>query len=435
MTSLTLNNETATKALSILVKIGVWSLLFAVLYLLRSFSLLIFLTFVFTYIQAKAVERLKRKIAHRIARVLLVSVLFWLLLVSTFAYVTPQFIKQGNDFVKNIPQYVSDLDKHIIGIMSAWENNIVLQDIVSGLEYKLLGTITDKTNGSGDIDDSLPEEHSITENVAQFSIKNSPTINLINAILGNNDASGSYLARNNIRKVANTIRLISTTAFAIIGTFMLSLLFSFLIILDLPRLTKTIADLRTTKLRFIYNEVSESIKNFCNTMGKALEAQFFIAICNTVLTFICLIMLGIQSKGAFLSVIVFVCSFIPIAGVFISSVPICLFALQRNGFNTALIAMMLIVFIHIIEAYILNPRIYGARLKLNPIIVLIVITICGKLFHTWGLVLGVPVFSYIFYHAIRHKKNVFSAGHGVSVEHRVESAADESQPKEPVPLK
>ena len=427
MTSLTFNNETATKALSILAKIGVWSLLFSILYILKSFSLLIFLTFVFTYIQAKAVERLKQKIANRIARVFLVSILFWLLLVSTFAYVAPQFIKQGNDFVKHMPQYVSDLDKHIVNIMIAWENNIVLQDIIAHVEQKLLGipAVTDGATAIADMDDGLHEEHSPTDNVSSFSMKNSPTINLINAILGSSDESGSYLARSNIRKVANTVRLISTAAFAIIGTFMLSLLFSFLIILDLPRLTKTISDLRTTKLRFIYNEVSESIKNFCNTMGKALEAQFFIAICNTVFTFICLLILGIQSKGAFLSVIVFVCSFIPIVGVFVSSIPICLFALQRSGFNAALLAMGLIVLIHIIEAYILNPRIYGARLKLNPIIVLIVITICGKLFHMWGFVLGIPVFSYIFYHAIRHKKDISGAGH-VAVTVASEALPEES---------
>jgi predicted PurR-regulated permease PerM len=122
------------------------------------------------------------------------------------------------------------------------------------------------------------------------------------------------------------------------------------------------------------------------------------------LTFLGLIFLGLSSKAAFLSVIIFVCSFIPIIGVFISSIPICLFAIQTNGLNGMLVAILLITGIHLIETYILNPRIYGSHLKLNPIFVLIILTMCGKLFHTWGLVLGVPIFSYFFYYSIRNKK-------------------------------
>ena len=402
MAKLIFNNETTSKALSIFTKTCVWLLLFAIIYILRSFSLLIFLTFVFSYIQAKTVERFKHRINSRVTRVLLVSILFWGLLVSVFAYVTPQFIKQGHEFIKNLPLYVSNLDKHI---MNAWENNTILQDIIPNPEHKQLSPVTDKTdiaNMNEHTDEGCIDTDQI-EQVLPFSMKNSPTINLINSAFGNGQETGSYLIGGNIKKVASAVRFISVTAFSLVGTFMLSLLFAFLIIMDLPRLKRMISDLRNTKLQFIYNEVSESIKNFCDIMGKALEAQFFIAICNTILTFAGLFLLGLQAKGAFLSVIVFVCSFIPIVGVFVSSIPIFLFALQNDGFSGVLLAATLIAVIHSIEAYILNPRIYGSHLKLNPVIVLIILTVCGKLFHVWGLVLGVPVFSYFFYYVIRHK--------------------------------
>jgi predicted PurR-regulated permease PerM len=67
------------------------------------------------------------------------------------------------------------------------------------------------------------------------------------------------------------------------------------------------------------------------------------------------------------------------------------------------IAAVFIVIIHFIEGYILNPNIYGARLHINPVIVLIILTLGGKLFHFWGLLLGVPVCTYLFGHAIRYK--------------------------------
>ena len=102
--------------------------------------------------------------------------------------------------------------------------------------------------------------------------------------------------------------------------------------------------------------------------------------------------------------IVFLCSFIPVAGVFISSIPICLVALQESGIGLVAIAIIAILIIHFIETYILNPKIFGHHLHLNPVIVLIILTIGGELFHIWGLVLGLPICTYIFSYAIRWKK-------------------------------
>ncbi len=93
-------------------------------------------------------------------------------------------------------------------------------------------------------------------------------------------------------------------------------------------------------------------------------------------------------------------------GVFISSIPICLVALQTNGgLQTMFLAILLITGIHIVEGYVLNPSIYGTRMRINPVIVLIVLTISGKLFHFWGLILGVPVFTYLYGHAIPYKSD------------------------------
>ena len=122
-----------------------------------------------------------------------------------------------------------------------------------------------------------------------------------------------------------------------------------------------------------------------------------------MLTALGLSILGIGEHIAFLSVIVFLFSFVPVIGVFTSSIPICLVALQVLGIHAMLAAIGLIIVIHLLEGYVLNPRIYGYRLRINPVIVLIILTIGGKLFYFWGLILGVPVCTYIFAHAIRYQ--------------------------------
>lgn len=65
------------------------------------------------------------------------------------------------------------------------------------------------------------------------------------------------------------------------------------------------------------------------------------------------------------------------------------------------LTILMITVVHLVEAYILNPRIFGHHLRLNPVLVLIVLTIGGELFGMWGFLLGLPVCTYIFKYAIR----------------------------------
>jgi len=205
----------------------------------------------------------------------------------------------------------------------------------------------------------------------------------------------------NLRALLTTLQNVGKNVLSVISAFFLSILFSFLIVLDLKRLSALVQKLEHTKLSFVYREVGPGVYQFGAVMGRAFEAQFFIAILNTFLTGLGLWFLGLTGKLAFLLMIVFFCSFIPIAGVFISSVPICLLALQQSGIGLMFLTILMITVVHLVEAYILNPRIFGHHLRLNPVLVLIVLTIGGELFGMWGFLLGLPVCTYIFKYAIR----------------------------------
>ena len=122
------------------------------------------------------------------------------------------------------------------------------------------------------------------------------------------------------------------------SSFLLSLLFSFLIVLDLRKITRGVKGLAKTKIGFIYDEVADNIAGFGRVLGRALEAQLFIAICNTVLTAACIWVMGLPNLLV-LSTIVFFCSFIPVAGTFISSTPIALLALQGGGVSAMVSAL------------------------------------------------------------------------------------------------
>jgi predicted PurR-regulated permease PerM len=117
---------------------------------------------------------------------------------------------------------------------------------------------------------------------------------------------------------------------------------------------------------------------------------------NTVLTLVGLLVLGIPLV-AMLSVIVFVCSFVPVLGVLISTTPMVLVALNAGGPSLALAAILLVVVTHAVEAYVLNPMIYGKHLNLNPVLTLIILYVAYHAFGLWGMLLGVPVARYFIH--------------------------------------
>ncbi|MCA9323077.1 MAG: AI-2E family transporter, partial [Planctomycetes bacterium] len=180
------------------------------------------------------------------------------------------------------------------------------------------------------------------------------------------------------------------------------ILFSFLIVFDLNALRAEVHKLEETKLHGFYRETMRNIVKFGSVLGKVLEAQAVIALVNTVLTGIGLWILGIPNIG-FLCLGVFVCGFIPVAGVFISSVPICLIGLFHGGVSMMLILIAFITGIHFLEAYVLNPRIMGAALHINPVLVLIILVIGHHALGVWGLLLGLPICYYFFTHVIKRE--------------------------------
>ena len=355
----------------------VWGLFFVVLFVLRSFFLLIFLTFVFAYIQNSAVNASAPKIRTRPLRVTLVGVGFLTILVLIGLFLVPRIRHQAEVFAKNFGTYVENIDQKLGQLATDYP---AVAQIFAGSE---------EIPGPGD------------ENVIRSY--HSRTTKLVEKVFG---IGADQDSAEGIKAAIDTARNIGVFLWNIGSAFLLALLFSFLIVLDLPNLTQGVKSLASTRVGFIYDEVADSLYNFGRIMGQALQAQLLIAALNTIMTYFGLWILGLTESMAFLSLIVFLCGFIPVAGVFISSVPICLLALEKGGFVLALGAALLIWIIHMTEAYVLNPKIYGQQLRINAVLVLIILTIGGKLFGVWGLVLGLPICTYIFRYAIRSREKL-----------------------------
>ncbi len=427
-------------------KITIWAVFLVLLYLFKSFFTIIFLTFIISYITWNlvgwATRILNLKDPSGIWRRIFTVVIYLLFLsgiIGSGWIVVPKVVDQGNLLVQQIRVLIpspsgSSLspEERADKIMSEMFDEARLAKLRKSSRYEELrkGLIEklavmdaegfsegDKAdgarkagnrsaagkNGEGAKDLNYHLEKFL-ENVmgpAKYEeFKKSPEYRTTYADLV---SSLQGLITENIPSFVDFIRhgLAKIVGYSL--DFLLSILFSFMVVFSLPSIAKNLPSLEKSKIGGFYKEIAPSVVAFSRSMGRAFQGQAIIALCNTALTLVGMEILGIPN-AAVLSVIVFICSFIPVLGVFISSVPICLVAIQKGGIMLAIEAAGLITVIHMIEAYFLNPRILGSVMKMHPLLVLVLLFTFEHFFGVWGLLLAVPAFHYIFYQVIMGRK-------------------------------
>ncbi|MCB0325320.1 MAG: AI-2E family transporter, partial [Bdellovibrionales bacterium] len=109
-----------SRILASLMRLVVWGLLFALLYVLRSFFLLIFLTFVFAYLQSHAEQALAPYWSRRGLRVSIVGLVFLAILAGIGSFVVPRVIEQAAVVADNYPKYIALIDSEIVELSEAY---------------------------------------------------------------------------------------------------------------------------------------------------------------------------------------------------------------------------------------------------------------------------------------------------------------------------
>ncbi|OCA96694.1 AI-2E family transporter [Clostridium beijerinckii] len=174
----------------------------------------------------------------------------------------------------------------------------------------------------------------------------------------------------------------------------ISLILSMLFVLDIERIKKFIKKFKLSKASRLYNHLEYFGVNFLSSFGKVIQAQFLIALVNSILSTIALWIMGFPQLIG-LGFMIFVLSLIPVAGVIISLIPLCLIAFNVGGVIKIISVIVMIALLHSLESYILNPKLMSDKTSL-PVFFIFIILIIGKQFMgTWGLLLGIPLVIFI----------------------------------------
>ncbi|MEF2246158.1 AI-2E family transporter [Paenibacillus sp. IITD108] len=180
---------------------------------------------------------------------------------------------------------------------------------------------------------------------------------------------------------------------------------SFFYLLQRNKVVEFTEKLGDSKISWLYNEFKYFGQKFTSSFGKVIEVQLMIALFNTVFTIIGLWILGFPYLFA-LTILVFLLSLIPVAGVIISFIPIGIIGYQIGGLKMVLWAVIMILIIHALETYFLNPKLYAQKTKLPMFYTFIILIFSQYYMGIWGLIIGIPIFMFLM--------DVLDVGHSKS---------------------
>ncbi len=141
-------------------------------------------------------------------------------------------------------------------------------------------------------------------------------------------------------------------------------------------------------------------------LAKYIVCQLTVALVIGVLMFLGYTILGFKSS-LFLGFFTLITSIIPFLGAIISVIPGVLIGLTMSpGYGIAVVVMAIIM--QQLEGNIITPKIVGDKLKLHPLGVIVIITVCTALFGVLGAFTGVPLYliiSTIIEESVKNRRN------------------------------
>ncbi len=339
-------------------KIIAYFLLIGAFYLLQHFLLVLFLTFIFSYLFLTSWSFIKDKFDQFIDKILrskkqilvvkkffslnIIIIFLYLIFIGTIFFALSDLLPQLTRELRELPNYLPALKEPVMMITSKLEE-------IKNINSEIWGSI--------------------------------------NEIFSKQDIDI-------LMQVFDKIKAF----WAVFIKIMISLILSYIFIIDRDKLGEYLKWLEKSNFGFLYHEYKIIIEKIVKTFGLVFKAQSMIALTNAVLTTIGLFIIWLLHSSGFpflytLAIIVFICGFIPVLWTFISSFPILIIGYTTFGTLSVIFEIIfLVAFIHAVEAYYLNPKIVSSYIKLPLSLTFLVLILSEHFMWFAGLVIWISSF-------------------------------------------
>ena len=138
--------------------------------------------------------------------------------------------------------------------------------------------------------------------------------------------------------------------------------------------------------KYLASYFNKSNEVFFKFIGGQVLDSFIVGI----LVSIVLAILGVK-YAILLGFMIGLFQMIPYFGAIVAVTIACIITIFTGGFSTAIWMFIIILTIQQIDANIINPRILGTALNINPLLVIISVLVGGEFFGIMGMFLAVPI--------------------------------------------
>jgi len=136
-------------------------------------------------------------------------------------------------------------------------------------------------------------------------------------------------------------------------------------------------------------KVATTVDEVSDVVHAYVSGQLLVAVLFALFTAGLLTVLGVPAAVP-LAVIAGLCDVVPVLGILIALVPAVLLALAVSPGTAAVVAIAYLMY-HLAEAYFLLPRVWGSKLKMSTLSVLLALLVGGKLQGIIGALLVLPL--------------------------------------------
>ena len=137
-----------------------------------------------------------------------------------------------------------------------------------------------------------------------------------------------------------------------------------------------------SKMRRMLPEVSEVVVGY-------VQGQLLTSILYGLFAFAVLSLLRVPAALP-LALFAAICDVIPVLGVVLSTIPAALLALTVSPLTAGAVVALYLLY-HLLENTVIVPRVYGKRLRLSSLVVMITLIVGGSLFGIAGAILVLPI--------------------------------------------
>lgn len=174
-------------------------------------------------------------------------------------------------------------------------------------------------------------------------------------------------------------------------TFVFVLIMIFYLLLEVKAMKKIIQSVVPDKFQFYVIQLFSQVQNKISLWARG---QLILCLTIGIVSYVGLLILGVK-YALLLALIAGICECIPYFGPILSAIPAVLLAFTQSPL-TALLVIALYFVIQQLENHLLVPKIMGTAVGLNPVLVIIIILIGGKLYGPIGMLLSIPIATTLF---------------------------------------